>query len=170
MHNYFRLTRRPRLQIASVVACAGLLVSILMVVKGGDLARHLPDQGFHVAALIGAGLSGWCVADGLGLAGRRGCLLSVLWFSVATLIGAALGATLGMVVVLPWTTGFVLPEFAEFVTGLPMLAAFGWLAVLDGLFTSFAVAVSWIAACILVHVAAFTIRGRGAIQQSIAPF
>lgn len=170
MKQFFADMRGPRVQIALCVGLAGWLVSLVMVSHGGTMARHLPDVGFYTAAFVGAFLSGLIVAGGLGETGRRGWCVGALSFIAATMIGAALGSSVGMMLVMPYENGMQWHGLSEYLEGLPMLVSFGWIAVLDGLSTSIAVVAAWIAVLIAVQYAALHIRMKSTLKQSAQPF
>jgi len=161
MARVFKLHRRPRLAMAGIVGMAGVLVSATMVLRGGEMAEHLPEQGFHAAAFIGAFLAGLLLADGFGHSGVKGAFWSVGWFVLATLVGAGLGGSLGMMMVMPFAdTGLGAASVAQVVEGLPTLAFFGWIAILDAVLTSVAVVVTWAVALVGVQTMAVMVRDR----------
>jgi hypothetical protein len=170
MKQFFADMRGPRVQIALCVGLSGWLVSLVMVSHGGTMARHLPDVGFYTAAFVGAFLAGLITAGGLGRTGRRGWCVAGLCFVAATTIGAALGSSVGMMLVLRLDTDMQWPGLSEYLSGLPMLFSFGWLAVLDGLSTSLYVAAAWIAVLAVVQYAALHIRMKSTLTQSTQPF
>lgn len=170
MTRFFKLSRIPRLQMALAVACAGLLVSLVMVHWGGSMSRHLPENGFHFAAFVGAGLAGLLLADGLGHHGQRGWVLSALSFLGMTILGGPLGASLGMYVTLPFYGEMEGFKVSWFIGSLPHLWGLGWLALADGLTTSIAVASVWLLSIVPVHVAARLLRSRHMLRQSVEPF
>lgn len=130
-----------RLTLAGFTAAAGGIVSIAMVAWGGPMARYLPTgEGFHIAAIIGAGLAGLLCAGGFGRGGRKGWLIAALVSCIATLLGASLGATL--------MSGY----FGSF-----WGASLGLLAIIDAS-TSVAALATWGVVMAAVHLAARKVR------------
>lgn len=84
-----------RLRLAGLTAAAGGIVSVAMVLFGGSTARFLPTgDGFHVAAVLGAGLAGLALAPTFGRPGWIGWIIAAIGAVGATLIGAMAGSTL----------------------------------------------------------------------------
>lgn len=84
-----------RLQTAALTAGAGGIVSLAMVAFGGSMTRYLPvGDGFHLAAVLGAGLAGLGLAPCFGRPGRMGWAIAIFGALAATLLGAVLGAGL----------------------------------------------------------------------------
>ncbi len=138
---------RLRLKLAGMTALAGGIVSVAMVIVGGPMARFLPSgDGFHLAALVGAGCAGFFCAGGFGRAGRRGWMMASLVAVVATVTGAIVGSTL-------------IGVTAGTVTGSGM----GLLAILDASSSPAAVGI-WGATMALLHIMARAARRRAALS------
>ncbi len=132
-----------RLKLAGFTAGAGGIVSVTMVLWGGSLWRFLPSgQGFHAAAIAGAGLAGLICAEGFGHGGRRGWLIAAVSACAATLLGAALGATL-------------LGVFGGTMAGAPL----GVLAITDAATSPIAFGI-WTSTMAILHETARRIRAR----------
>jgi len=90
-----RIASPLRCEIAGLTAASGGIVSIAMVLWGGPMSRYLPTgNGFHLAAIVGAGLAGLICAGGFGRMGSRGWCIAAATACIATLLGAVLGAGL----------------------------------------------------------------------------
>lgn len=84
-----------RLRLAGLTAAAGGIVSVAMVLFGGSTARFLPTgDGFHVAAVLGAGLAGLALAPTFGRPGWLGWIMATIGAVGATLLGAFAGAAM----------------------------------------------------------------------------
>lgn len=83
------------LRLAGLTACAGGIVSVAMVVFGGSMSRYLPTgDGFHLAAIVGAGVAGLACASSFGRPGWRGWAIAAMGAIVATFAGSIIGSTL----------------------------------------------------------------------------
>lgn len=88
------LAHATRLKIAGMTASCGFATSIMMSEFSNNLHRHLPEHGFHLSAVLGAGLAGFILADGFGRQGYMGAFWASLTAVFATLMGASLGSLL----------------------------------------------------------------------------
>lgn len=134
-----------RARSATLTAIAGGALAQSMALWGGTLARFLPP--WHVlilAAMLGAGMAGFLLADAFGRAGVWGAVWSAVGWICATVVGAGLGAA-----VFTFSAG-AYPAFAltnAVVEGAPL----GLLAVGDGISSSPTVALIWIIGGCAVH-------------------
>ena len=105
-----------RMYRAGVCGLAGWIVSFGLVHWGGPMARHIPDQGVHLAAFWWALVAGFIVASGFGHARWWGWALAGLSALFATVFGAIIAAaTMGVLAV-----------------GSPSAGALGVIAIADG--------------------------------------
>lgn len=127
---FVQCRRNNRLQVAVACGLAGWVVSFGMAHWGGDMARYLPNQWFHTAALWGAMVAGYVLASGFGRKGWPGWVIAAVCACVATVLGAVVGAgTIGL-----------------FAVGDPSQGAFlGVIAIADAA-TSVWLAVTWVIA------------------------
>ena len=139
------LHMRQRLRCAALVALSGGAVAQAMTIWGGQMARFLPPHPYMIlAGFVGAGLAGILLADAFGRGGKGGALLSGLFWPIATLLGACLGAALLIF-------GLEGPANVTPHSALESGADLGTLAVMDGVFTGPLVAVIWFVSGIAVH-------------------
>ena len=131
-----------RLRIAALTGLAGLATAIAISGLTISLPRILPETGFHLAALIGAGIAGFVLADGLGRPGAWGAFRAACTALAMTLFGAWLGALL----VYP-------PGVAPFSAG-----ALGWIMLADAATENLTTVKLWAAAMLLLHLAAGRLR------------
>ncbi|MGJ8618519.1 MAG: hypothetical protein ACSHWS_16875 [Sulfitobacter sp.] len=143
--NLAKLTASPlRYEIAGLTAALGGIVSIAMVLWGGPMSRYLPTgSGFHLAAIVGAGLAGLICASGFGRMGRRGWCIAAATACIATLMGAVLGAGL-------------IGLFAGTIFGAPM----GVVAIIDASASVVTVGI-WTMTMAALHLAARRARTTG---------
>ncbi len=85
--------RSQRTRRAAVCALAGWVVSFVMVHWGGPMSRFIPNDGAHIAAFVGAFVSGYLLANGFGRAGVCGWVLAVVCAIVATVLGAVIAGS-----------------------------------------------------------------------------
>lgn len=132
-----------RMTLAGFTSAAGGIVSVAMTAWGGPMSQHLPiGEGFHLAAIFGAGLAGFICANGIGRGGRRGWLIAALVSCVATILGAMLGAT---------TMSLYFGSFYG--------ATLGLIAILDAS-TSIAALITWGITMTVLHLSARKFRAR----------
>lgn len=138
-----------RLRIATMTSLCGLGTAILMSEFTTGLHRHLPDHGFHLAAVLGAWIAGFVFAGGFGRNGVSGCALAALTAVGATMLGAGLGAML---------------------ISDPRLGALnaiqGWLALLFLLDDGVGPVKVWASMMLLLHLYAGHLRGKGCVQHT----
>lgn len=148
MYQMLELTERTRLMIAGLTAVAGGATAVAITELGGRMQHYLPDSGFHLAAVVGAGLAGFILADGFGRSGLRGGLSAVTTAVLVTLLGAWLGAAL-----IAWS-----PR--------PEAGFLGWLALLEAVSANPLILKIWAAAMLVLQGGAARLR---AFQDPLSP-
>ncbi|MEO9573987.1 MAG: hypothetical protein ABJ263_14815 [Tateyamaria sp.] len=127
------------------MAIAGGAVAQAMSLWGGDLARFMPPFPVMICAgVAGAGLAGLMLVDAFGHKGWHGALWSSLGWSIATLFGAVVGATL-VAVEGPQSS---LPDVMR---ALGFSASLGVIAITNSIVTSSAVAGDWLLSGLAMH-------------------
>ncbi|AXI46029.1 hypothetical protein C1J03_08375 [Sulfitobacter sp. SK012] len=142
------LSNQTRLCIAALTGLVGLVTAFAMTELGGNLRHMLPDTGFHLAAMIGAGVAGFVFADGFGRPGGKGMLWAALSAIGATLAGSGLGAML----ILPLPHA----QMGVFV--------FGWVTLAEAATHSFLSVKLWVAAMVMLHLATAKLRHQAEIS------
>ncbi|MEL7133555.1 MAG: hypothetical protein AAGK77_14220 [Pseudomonadota bacterium] len=138
-----------RAAAAVLTGIAGGATAQAMTLWGSDLSRFLPPMPLlSLAAAFGAAGAGALLADAWGRQGWRGCLLSILIWPVATVLGACLAVMPFGLVEHGWPSNAVLALADAFVTTAPL----GIFAVLNGITSSVHVAAIWLISGVLVHI------------------
>lgn len=146
MYRRVELANETRVAIAGLTALAGAATAWAVSVFGSRILHMLPENGFHLAAFLGAGIAGFVLADGFGRPGLWGFSRAAITAGLATLAGAWLGAVL----ITP-------PGEAWFSVGI-----LGWIMLADAVAADIAIPKIWAAAMVGLHLIAMQLRFRAA--------
>lgn len=94
MPSVLPLQNVQRMKIAALIAGIGAIVAYGVTLSDHHVARMVPQSGFHLAALVGAGVAGFFFAGTFGRPGILGAFIALLGAIGVTVSGAILGSML----------------------------------------------------------------------------